>query len=1203
MINKKNTSKATSLQASASYEEGPTVKVLPDGELMTNYQAYLPVAPGNAIGAVQDPDGNPLIFSIGSDGQLYLIGRDTEEFTGWNQLSLTSALGDVTATAFQAVQAENGNVYVAVAISQPSDLTQSTLYITGAMPNTITDSAWQGMGTQWIERDAMVSSGTGGTNPPDDLGTPSIESILIGESGTTGIPAIIVAAEVNGATQHYLVNGDTTNNDWSWKTYPKPSDTASISSMAMGKTSLGYGVFVLGPNLSGTDLTLSFTTFVNQYGSTYNAIYQAPEGAVSLQVIADPNHYNYAQIFVAGSNGLSWFPSTANGGNDPSVPIFGSAETGNIRQLQVRQTANDIAIWYDNTQEDLFFVQGPQASDAASAVWTAPLALRSQVTQIAAFNNMSENGGNALCFVTGSSTLGVMYQDRENSVWNEMDIPLQDNGEVQSFTTYTSQAQFTTERGLPLAGRPVQVSASQTTYCTVNGNLYGLSPNERITVNLDPQGMISFMQKVSDISTPIYTVTADFLEADYVLNPADKVLAGLAGIQSGDDLKNATNQDGTPVITGDYPNQLYDYGAYSVDQLNQMIAALPADGANQESSGAQAKTKSHNPKLEQRWGMYLGGDSPMLYKGDEVATHLLPALGYNQRSTVLNLGVIDFAESLIGDVLQALETGLEKVAGFFLNIVEDVFEFIVKIGAKIFKVVIKCIVQAVKIAAWILDELFDIDLLGFLQWLGFIFDWGDIVTTHKVIANVANQSMNMVKANVEGAEDKIRSFFGTLRRQLKGMPDLPDQVAGTSLASIIEKMQGSVPPDQQDSYDFIAGSSGGNFANYQAQYSGMLTADPLNGDTDEGPIMTFIDDILIPVMKEAAGLLKTMAEDFKTIIQGFINGTMTLGQAIELLVSDTLIALIDLCEILMIGLLEIANSLITTFQDMINANIQVPFLTAFFKLLTGDDEMSILNGISLLMAAPATVFFKLVSGNAPFDEDAFGLIDGDWQQVFSTLTGNTSQAKQVQRSSRASTDEATQAQKIYTEVGGITGLSADMFSAILDAINSLTKSEIKFADEMQIVSALVSTASSFPVDENKTKLDIEYGVWALGTFDILIDVIELLAPRAAKPELGMFVTGPYKLLSTTIDIACDIAVFIIGCIDDSGEDLAWDIEGFVQDIASAAAGYASGISKIDPDPVTEAVEQTVAVLCTLDAVALGAIRDIADIVDNEVYAY
>lgn len=1158
-----------------------------DGEIMTNYQATSPVSPGSHIEANQDVNGDPILFSLASDQQLYMISRDHESGSGWQQISISANLSSSPIVqSFACTQAQDGTIYLVIAATTEDAPDNSTVYISDPIPNQIEASNWEDL--RWTARPSIVQIPYA---DPETLSQPAVSQFYMGNDQYGG-NIIIAVARVNNQDMHYFINPDASDTSWNWLSYVLPENADQIYDIAIGSSSLGFGSFALyqvGPNTA-----LSFTSFPESNGQTHNRSYaNIPASARCIESIADDNNYGYAHLFVGG-NSLVWYPST----EQSSSATYQTLATDTIVELDVRQDSDQISIWWINLSEELFFSQGSQVTDPANQNWSTALIIKEQITQIAAYNNQSRDTS-TIFFVTGSSELGYMYQDAQSTLWYETDIPLEDVAAIQEFQCYTSQIRFCTEDGTPLNNIPLQVTASEWTYTSVNGNLYALDDSNAVTVHTDQNGTISLINKVSSIATPIFTIGSEQFQEELVLNPSEKLIEGLGAIQTGDDLKNATTQNGEPLFDSSlYTDQQLDYMASSFSELSDMIGQMPSNGSMRTATGSNQEALKANPS----WGMFL--ENKRFYKGKEVGEQLLPLMAMAKQShTSIQLNAVDWVEGVFGDVMQAIETAVEDVVGFIVTVAEDVFEFLVKIGETLFKITIECIAQALEVAFWILDTLLGIDLLAIIEWLGFIFDWGDIVNTHEVISNVANQSLNLFENEISNIEKGLVQFFDQIRTDFFGMETVPSTLSDISVGAVMQQTDDQQSDSDKAAMNFASGSVGGGFSYYQLQYSGMTSGTALDASADEGPVAVFINDIFIPAMADAEALIVTIAADLKTILEGFADRTLSIGQAIQLLLSDTMKSLLDIFEVVFLGILELSKSLIVSLQDLINKEIDIPFLTAFYDWAT-DSKMSLLDGMSLLAAIPSTVYFKLVSGETPFDDNAYGLKQDNCEAVFNILKGqsNTTAAK-MSKHSRAAADSSTndysEAQIVYTQAGGASSLVAGACATILDSINALSEGEIKFTDQLEMVFDLVNTAGTFPVENNESLADLAYANWGIGTMDVVMDLISALTPHTLQPEVNTVITGPYTILSSIVELVISSASLIILCKEDEGDALAWDIEGYVQVLADAVSGIAQGVSKIDPDPATEAVEQAIAILASADALLMGTARNIYDIVEGE----
>lgn len=1151
-----------------------------DGEIMTNYQASSPVSPGSHIEATQDVNGDPILFSLSNQNQLFVICRDHTSGSGWQQINIGTNLTDKPVIqSFNTTQGKDGAIYIVIAASSDDQPDNSTVYISNPISNDIANAHWDAI--SWVARPSIVQIPYA---DPETLAQPKVSQFYMGNDQYSG-NIIIAVARVNNQYQHYFVNPDATDTSWDWRSYVLPETADEIYDIAIGSCSKGFGSFALykvGPNTA-----LSFTSFPSSNGQTHNRQYTSiPNNAKCIEAIADNNNYGYAHLFVGGDS-LVWYPST----EQSSDASFQTLANNTVVELDVRQDSSQISIWWIDPSENLYFSQGTQVSNPTDQNWSQALIIKEQITQIAAYNNQDRNTS-TIFFVTGASDLGYMYQDAQSTLWYETDIPLEDVGAVQEFKCYTSQVRFCTEEGAPLNNIALQLSASEWTYTTVNGNLYALDDQNLVTVHTDQNGTISFINKISSIATPIFTIKSDAFEDEIVLNPAKKLTEGLASIQTGDDLKNAKKQNGDPLFDASkYSDQQLDYMASSFSQLSDMIAQMPENGAMRTSNDSTAL------KVVPSWGMTL--EDKTFFLGKEVGEKLLPLMGLAKQSkTTIQLNAVDWVEGVFGDVMQAVETAVEDVVGFIVTVAEDVFEFLVKIGETLFKITIECIAQALEVVFWLLDTILGIDLLAIIEWLGFIFDWGDILNTHEVISNIANQTLNLFESEIGTIQKDIAKLFAHIKTDFFGMDSLPESLSDISVGGVMQQTNNQQSDSDKAAMDFASGSVGGGFSYYQLQYSGMTSGTALDASADEDPISVFINDIFIPAMKDAEALIKTIAEDLATILEGFANRTLTIGQAIQLLLSDTMKALLDIFEVVILGVLELSKSLIVSLQDLINKEIDIPFLTAFYDWAT-NSKMSLLDGMALLTSIPSTVYYKMVSGDAPFDENAYGLKQDDYQAVFDILKGQPNQAS---KKSRVATENGySTAQIVYSEAGGAASLVAGACATILDTINALSEGEIKFTDQLEMVFDLVKTAGTFPVENDETLADLAYANWGIGTMDVVMDLILALTPHALEAEVNTAITGPYKILTAIVELIISSATLVICLEEDEGDALAWDIEAYVQVLADTVSSIAQGISKIDPDPATEAVEQAIAILAAADGLLMGFARNIYDIVEGERY--
>lgn len=326
-----------------------------DSELMPNYQASSTVSALHPIGTVHDQTGDPAIFSIGSDQQLWVCFRDGDEPTGWRQVSLDGGLPSGTqVAAFDTTQVSTGAFAIALATKPSGGQTSSVVYFTGWLSNDFKGTDWSAFADNWTRRDPEIP-----TNP-DALGegcqpvaNAVATDILMGSQGSADKPAaIIVVVQEAPSANHYFVNGDPSSTLWSWTVYPLPENPDRILDIAFGYVPAGPGVFgtyVL-YEIGGTrELYFVGATAPVADQNPYNLKLDVDPTAECLASLADPVAPHYSNLYVGGT-GIDFYAHQTQTlgaaiGGGVGVRIPGSDTIPAISQVEVAQDSENISIW------------------------------------------------------------------------------------------------------------------------------------------------------------------------------------------------------------------------------------------------------------------------------------------------------------------------------------------------------------------------------------------------------------------------------------------------------------------------------------------------------------------------------------------------------------------------------------------------------------------------------------------------------------------------------------------------------------------------------------------------------------------------------------------------------------------------------------------------------------------------------------------
>ena len=1138
----------------------PTVTELQltiSSSLMTNYEPSRSVDSQHSIDVAEDVNGNPMVFSVGTVNELYVICHTTDPTAPWTQIDLTSSLGvGWQVEHFCLLQAPQGSIYLALAIKDSNK--QSHFYITAALPNDPSNAVWTGDFTsQWVER-------------PFSEKFTSIDHILMsGGAAATDPPTIVAtASQSNGQSDRYYVNGNTSEQKDLWQPWPIPQNATHVIDVAVGTMPiLGAGSFIL--YQVGTALQLDFTT-----ASKLNVSRSLtpPDGAMALATLQNTD--GTTDLYVAG-NGVYVFTSSNMGKNAVAAKIGATINAGTGTEMVVRQDSANIAVWVLD-QGVLYYLHGTKG---ATIKWTTPLPVQQNVGQIAALRNTVLDT-NELFLVTADEQLAYLYQDPLTTLWKEMLMPLPDAGSALPIQCYTTQITLRDQNNNPVT-KGFTIGASEWTYLTVNGSAYIVDENVREPITPDPTGSITIITKVATPATPTLFLAGDFFSTIVDINPQGVINNNLVQFTTASALTSATDQNGQKVISG--PTKIpVEKAASALDQLTAL------HGTTASASGVSTRTAGQSPgnlvnvaALPKTFGFTVAGVDAGAATLDS-STAALAAHGMRASTMIAPHQALitnDAGDDLIaffGDVMETIENALQKVGDFFIQVAHEVATFTIKLANDTVSFILDTASKVMRVIGWVLDQI----TVGFdelINWLGFIFNWDDIVTAHNIIVNVANKGFELAETKLGEAENTVADFFDNLKNQLGGLTPMTDPNASLSVLSQSQNPAPGFSSSQKQQANYLK-SPGGNFANYHLQHSGILTATPPKTSPASGnAIVDVFTQVIEPIGKDIG---KTVEDVFVDLRDGFVSGTLTPNQAITQVKTDAISGVLDIAEDAAEGALKVADDLVTSIQGQINNQWNIPFLTPLYSQVTGGSPLTLLDAMALLIAIPGVPMYKLGTGTSPFVNGTYGLDNSstDATTFFAMLSGQSTQPAPALAHVGASTMPAMAipgvavttapepepttppAAILYSQIGGCFYIAAEVLSMTLDAVQTEADGETpKACYYIALAAETVMQAGSYPVGDGAAVkvLRIVWGVYLVALLRFVALII-----GGAKAEKGV---GVFEITFAIIKGIVFLAVIEIQTIGDSGTELALEWETFFGNLIDAIARGFSGAAKIDPD--------------------------------------
>ncbi|AKB43520.1 hypothetical protein [Methanosarcina vacuolata] len=1232
-------------------------------DLMKNYEAGSPVSIENSFCVAQDSKGEPIIVSVGSDKRLYAITRDSGSKTGWEQNDITPKVEDEkpgNVVAFEMVQMGSGPIVLACSVSSSSNASKTTMYVSSQLLKSDTTIQWDNFAQYWHVRPFQVSGSR-------------MTKIYMGEdsSSTTSSVLAVVAIEKDNQAEYYRLNTNLEESEI-WEHLTIPENAIKIHSLALGKQRGYPGVYSLYDTIYGQ--SLQFTSFpIKRFnGKTFSIFFQQPFGSKINSFAVLPSGSSNDNVYAAGE-GVYLF---RKGATKP-ITIAEKDITPTVQTLLARQDDKSVTLWMVNSDGMLGMTVSPFSSQTT---WQPVLQICKDVSQTAALRNRYYKA-NQLFMVSNTNHLIYLWQDPENTQWYETNIPLYDTENTLSFDCYTTHMSFRDQAsGVPVTDIELNLKSSAWTYLKVNGKAHTLLGNAKNQITLKPDlaGNITIINRVSTISTPVFELSAEWLKSVVDIDPATKVRNTLSRIQSGDELRAVVLADGNKLVSDSVSKESVDSAASAIKKLTDIANTLPQDSASRSVSGGTGDPSkpttfaallrdptgssrnllsASNTKGDYFWGMRFDDDNVTYYEGRDARKTIVnssfklgsvsPELLGSSPAQALALDIGDIGnaiKSVAGDVLKALESGIEKVGGFIVQVAEGVFEFVVEVGGKLLKFAIETVEIAMNIISWVFQKI-KVFFEDLVKWLGFMFDWEDIILTKKIIVNVTNQTLELAKYKIGDAETIVNNFFDEIEKEIDKIGPIPSEVSSLNLLSEGKKFCDSYSGAQ----DFLD-SAPGNFANYHIMQSMEASSNSdfsVSSNTD--PLTVFFTQVVYPLGEDIANIVCTFTRDIYDL---FTTNNLTIGECFTKLSKDMLKQVIGLARTTISGLLKVLESAFSLIKEIVNSTLHIPVLSAFYKFISGGDDFSLLDVVSLMLSIPVTMLYKVLTGRSPYQRGSGNLEKMGYQELFDALSDDSTQLTTTTIATRSkavditlSGDEVTEVTdlpvstrlkavnialdeekiinmtespverksqaidialteindrtgvKIYKYVGYAAYFFADAYALFLRSIKYSMEKLPKPLEYINFLLSLVKIAVTFPFKLKRSLEDDLYNLsWGTSIAIFLGSFIKVTTPGDNEGvKKGVEV---WNLICLPISGILGLMILINKLIDQVTEgpnagEILLDVATFAETFVRSHGGMLNAVATLDPDKESGAIFAVVSIIEGLLATTIRGGRTVA----------
>ena len=914
-------------------------------ELMKNQLRASPVPANDDIAVVEDAAGNPLLFTIGSNGAFDLIKPDPAAPSGMVVVNLLAGFtGAGPAKTFAVIQDYDGKIAVAVALTRAGS-SATDIYVASRLDNDTAKTAWDnfsGLCFKLAGVDANFTAMKMGLGTGDD-GNP---------------PSIFIGGRLGSEVMYYQAL-DVTQGAARWELPDRA--TSDTLDMALGYAFGDRGLWFL--YTAGDSQTLECTTIVpsgtrpltfdyspgNQHiaaafpGLKYNCVETARGGKTDPALLS-------SDVFIGANLGVYVaLGGKVSGGNFQKV----TDQIRNVRQLVVREDGGNIAIWAMVSPNQIYYIYGKKGD---GYTWNDPVLFSSSAIHIAPIRSQKRQA-NELFLVDQELTVHHYWQDPGSTLWQERLLKIGGAASgVVDFTSYTTHIHLGDETGVGMTDVALNVTASDWTFVTANGLVYSLDPDNPARIPADIMGNITIIYMASDISCPTLHLKSDFFDKTIHVYPNAGVQAGLESLHSAADLRNARGRDGQPVYSGSHDDATLNAVSSNVSQLSGSAGQFARRNGYKFVSVEDPRLLKSAPQpllaaLPENFaaGMTLraGAWEPM--DAAELQSQPLGAAGpWDAAIRLVGGDALHWLTNAFSDGIHYIQQGLiflQDGVSFVLRKIGDGLRFVLSIAGKILDIALQTLGAVFKALNWVL-KLIGIDLSAILRWLGDLIGWTGVLETSDKLIEAFNFTVDFVISHMGDIKHSCDELFSSAQRMIGG--SMGDQFgeSGNSRAG--------------GGDNSLFQSPAVNWGLYQISHGNLF------GDLDLG-----VDGAASLRIEQSMGILAgteifPSAAAAQRMVQSLVEGARNLSilELLRKVVEILAAAALQTVKAVVDAALDLAAVILNLLKTLGNKRVNIPILTSLVELFLDGREMTLMRALTILMAIPLRAIHLIVTGNS-----------------------------------------------------------------------------------------------------------------------------------------------------------------------------------------------------------------------------------------------
>lgn len=281
------------------------------------------------------------------------------------------------------------------------------------------------------------------------------------------------------------------------------------------------------------------------------------------------------------------------------------------------------------------------------------------------------------------------------------------------------------------------------------------------------------------------------------------------------------------------------------------------------------------------------------------------------------------------------------------------YHFIIDIGGEILQFVMKCVSDVFHAVELVFKKI-GVFFEDIAKWVGFVFEWGDILRTHNMLKNI-------IKRYLEHSVEQVNTYKDAFDGAIQGAEDQIKHWASleNTKGSLKDISRHSPSPTDTDSH------WGTHHLRHNASASSTSTDISPSSNSDLKRMLNDLGELI----KNEEGTFERAYDSIKDQIIGQID-SLSVGQIIKRLLSVVATFALDTMKNVVDALIDIFAILVGGVIHILDAQIEIPVISWMYRKITGH-QLTALDALCLVVAIPSTIIFKIAEHRVLFPDNSF----------------------------------------------------------------------------------------------------------------------------------------------------------------------------------------------------------------------------------------